>query len=519
MENKKEITKMEKIKLHLDIQSFSEKPNDKETSVIKDRFKNLSSIHEVTIEQLFNCIGNGHTICPAVLKNGTKNENWVQQQLVCIDIDNEAAGEILTPDEAVSSVKREGINTLGYYYTFSNSAAKPKFRLLFLLNKPITNPNEMSFIIETLIDFFPQADKSCKDISRLFYATDKTKHEVKIIDPEARITVKDIKKIAKTEYKICDDLKQLEVVKKQLNDISLNSDIIDKLYWIQCEKNSNKIIFRILCPQLAHFIRNNINYFFVRNNAKSGILRYFYLDGYYKLVTDEEVKGIIKSFIPLNLQKIKDIIEVFKLLETDLKFVTLEKLNSNQNIINFQNGILELSTGKLKPHSPQYLCTIRIPCNYKSKGPIPKKQYFNKFMNDLTNNDLEIKRLILQFMGVILSNVAGYKMKQALFMVGAGDTGKSKIKEFLTSLLGNENCSSLDLKDLEKQFTKIQLLGKRLVGSNDMSYMTISELETFKKITGGDHIYGEYKGENGIDFIFHGVLWFCGNQLPKFRRR
>ena len=122
-------------------------------------------------------------------------------------------------------------------------------------------------------------------------------------------------------------------------------------------------------------------------------------------------------------------------------------------------------------------------------------------------------------MGVVLSNIPGYKMKQALIMVGVGNTGKSVIKNFLISLLGNENCSSLDLKDLEKQFTKIQLLGKRLVGSNDMSYMKITELETFKKLTGGDSIYGEYKGENGIDFIFNGVLWFCCNELPKFRRR
>lgn len=52
-----------------------------------------------------------------------------------------------------------------------------------------------------------------------------------------------------------------------------------------------------------------------------------------------------------------------------------------------------------------------------------------------------------------------------------------------------------------------------------MSYMTIPELETFKKITGGDSIYGEYKGENGIDFVFNGILWFCCNELPKFRWR
>ena len=50
------------------------------------------------------------------------------------------------------------------------------------------------------------------------------------------------------------------------------------------------IVVKISSPQLAEFMRNNIHYFFVRNNAKSGILRYVYLGGYYKLVSDEEFK-------------------------------------------------------------------------------------------------------------------------------------------------------------------------------------------------------------------------------------
>lgn len=178
-----------------------------------------------------------------------------------------------------------------------------------------------------------------------------------------------------------------------------------------------KIESKISCPKLADFIRNKVYYFFVRNHAKSSVLRYVYLDGYYKLVSDEEFKGIIKSFIPLNMQKVKDIVEVFKLLETDLMFVPIEKLNTDQNIINFENGILELDTGELKPHSPDYKCTIRIPCNYERNVPVPREQYFDKFMNDLTKNDLEIKQFLLQYMGVALSNIPGYKMKQALFMV------------------------------------------------------------------------------------------------------
>ena len=87
----------------------------------------------------------------------------------------------------------------------------------------------------------------------------------------------------------------------------------------------------------------------------------------------------------------------------------------------------------------------------------------------------------------------GYKMKQGVFMVGKGDVGKSVLKEFLTELIGPENFSGLDLNQLENQFAKIHIFNKRLGGSNDMSYMSVKELKTFKQATGGDRIYAEYK--------------------------
>lgn len=311
------------------------------------------------------------------------------------------------------------------------------------------------------------------------------------------------------------DKTTLFIVQKQLAEIGLNSNLVNEnnYNWVLVNENGKKIIS---CPILYEFIKNNLHYIFVKNKAKESTLRYLYLNGYYKLVDDNEFKGIIKQFIPLLLQNSKYVNEIFKLLCLDLKFVEMKKLNDNENIINFNNGILCLDTGELKPHSPKYLSTIRIPCNYKSNVLPPTTNYFDSFMNTLTNQNEEIRKLLLQFMGVVISNVKGYRMKKSLLMTGQGDSGKSVLKNFLTKLIGEENYSSIDLRKMESHFGRINLLNKRLVGSNDMSYLKIVELETFKQATGSDPIHGEYKGENGINFIFNGVLWFCTNQLPKF---
>ncbi len=129
-----------------------------------------------------------------VLVNGNKDENWKQQELIAIDIDNKAENtELLTPTKAITLLKQKNINVLAYYETFSSTSSLPKFRLLFLLNDPVYEVSKIRFILKTLIDIIPQSDPSCKDPSRYFYGTNK---KVVIVDPEATICLDDIIRIA-----------------------------------------------------------------------------------------------------------------------------------------------------------------------------------------------------------------------------------------------------------------------------------------------------------------------------------
>jgi len=119
-------------------------------------------------------------------------------------------------------------------------------------------------------------------------------------------------------------------------------------------------------------------------------------------------------------------------------------------------------------------------------------------------------------MGVALSNIKGYRMKKALFMVGEGNTGKSQLKGLTERLLGSQNYSNIELSQLEERFGSYSLFNKRLAGSSDMGYVSVKELKIFKQITGGDNIFMEDKGKSGFSGRFNGVLWFGMNELPKF---
>lgn len=285
--------------------------------------------------------------------------------------------------------------------------------------------------------------------------------------------------------------------------------------YIYFDTSSKKL--RVSCPMLAKHIRENLHYILVLDHAKSGVLKYVYENGCYHLYSDEMFKGVIKSYITSydeNLLKMSDVDEVFRQLLTDLNFVSNDAINCDEHIINFQNGILRLSDMTLQPHSPDHLSTVQIPCDW-SERPMPTPA-FDSFLHRFTEGNSEIENLLLEFIGVCFSNIKGWKLKKALFMIGPGNTGKSVLKNLTELILGKGNYVGIDLDEIEARFGTSNLYGKRLAGSSDMSFISVDELKTFKKCTGGDSLFAEFKGQNGFEFTYNGLLWFCMNRLPKF---
>lgn len=322
------------------------------------------------------------------------------------------------------------------------------------------------------------------------------------------------------KFQFCFDNKQaVDYLKYNLLNLQRNdkSQPIPEFIAPVLNKKGMKTGEMVLTPMLAEHVRKNLDYIFVQDISTGNIQRYIYQEGCYKIIKDDELKGYIKEFITnynKNLLKMKDVNEVFQNIITDRKFINSKLLNADENIINFKNGILKLDTMELVPHSPKYLSTIQIPCKWLNQDV--KTPVYDNFIKTFTNNDSQTKDFLEQFIGVILSNVKGYRFKKALFLVGDGNTGKSQLKSLTEMLLGDGNYTAIDLIDLEKRFGTANLYNKRLAGSSDMGFMDINDLRTFKKVTGGDALFGERKGIDGFEFTYNGLLWFCANQKPRF---
>lgn len=275
----------------------------------------------------------------------------------------------------------------------------------------------------------------------------------------------------------------------------------------------------VSAPLLAKYIREHLSYLLVRDNGNQAIVKYVYEGGVYKLYDINMLYGVVKSFIESyneELVKMSTVKEATQLLLSDLNYLSQDDLNADEDIINFQNGLLKVSGDEVQliPHSPEVLSTIQIPCNWVDEEiPTP---VFDNYLNTLTNGDESVKQLLLQFMGVAISNVCGWRTKKALFLVGAGNTGKSQLKSLTERLLGKGNYIGMDLSEIEARFGTGAVYGKRLAGSSDMSFLSVDELRIFKKLTGSDSVYAEFKGQQPFEYVYNGLLWFCMNQLPKF---
>lgn len=244
---------------------------------------------------------------------------------------------------------------------------------------------------------------------------------------------------------------------------------------------------------------------------------YLYDKNQYRKLSVREFKHIIKSYMPPEIRNEKDWKAVFKEFATDKPDMLETDFNSDENIVGFENGVLHLDTMELTEHSEQYALSRIVPCKYLSGKTLSDAPVFEKYLRNLVSDNEEEIKFLLEYVGGVISNVYGFRFKKMLIMVGAGNTGKSQLRELIIQLVGAENCASVDLHKLQERFGTSQLYGKRFSGSGDMSNMEISELNIAKELTGGDALLAEYKGKDAFTFQYRGFLGFNANSLPYFR--
>lgn len=108
---------------------------------------------------------------------------------------------------------------------------------------------------------------------------------------------------------------------------------------------------------------------------------------------------------------------------------------------------------------------------------------------------------------------------KAFILTGEGSNGKSTFIEVLQTILGENNYSVLDLKNLDAKFSTIMLVGKLANLGDDISDEFNSDISVFKKIVTGNYITAQQKGQPEFQFKPFCKLLFSANNIPRIKDR
>jgi putative DNA primase/helicase len=104
------------------------------------------------------------------------------------------------------------------------------------------------------------------------------------------------------------------------------------------------------------------------------------------------------------------------------------------------NGVLNLFTGELKPHSPEYYFIVRVPVPYHTDANTSvSEQYFD----DWTQRKAD-KQTLIEMVAHTLVPDANERYKKFLILTGDADNGKSVFFRCIRTLLnGQISCASM----------------------------------------------------------------------------
>lgn len=173
--------------VQLDPTPYAVKPEGAEIARITRRLQ-LAGPRLVTFEELCDAILAGATWCGGCYEASPNGWGpFVSQQLFALDLDNATEyirrdgtkgkrpllpDEVgyLAPSEALVRCGELGLQPMLMHYTMHHDPERNvRYRLIFDAGEPVTSETEAEAIISTLLVGFPEGDRKCSNVNRLFF--------------------------------------------------------------------------------------------------------------------------------------------------------------------------------------------------------------------------------------------------------------------------------------------------------------------------------------------------------------
>jgi putative DNA primase/helicase len=182
------------------------------------------------------------------------------------------------------------------------------------------------------------------------------------------------------------------------------------------------------------------------------------------------------------------------------------KWEERQGILPFEDGVVDIATGKFEEHSPANHLTWCLPRKY-NEPLISDWGGIRNWLNEAWSNPADVMIILCYFAAVIRGR---YDLQKFLYLVGTGGSGKGTLTRLLQLILGDRNTWAGKIENLADKNDCARLVGKRLAVFADQDKVT-SGLQFFKNLTGGDYLPAKRLYKDAFDFLFTGMAIITAN--------
>lgn len=288
------------------------------------------------------------------------------------------------------------------------------------------------------------------------------------------------------------------VLKEPLPDRELETILRDEAF-------SKSVFFKgttFLFDKFSEYLKNEHHIIKINNQL------HIYKDGIYQNGNTIIEGEMIKHISNLNRAKRKEVLDYLNISITENKY------QSHANLIAFNNGIYNIIDDSFIDFSPEYVITNKIPWDY---NPNAYSKLADETLDKIACHDPEIRNLLEEVIGYTFYR--RNELGKAFILIGDKSNGKSTYLDMIATILGEENISALDLKELGERFKTAELFGKLANIGDDIGDEFIPNPSVFKKLVTGDRINVERKGQDPFDFNNYSKLLFSANNIPRMKDR
>lgn len=255
-----------------------------------------------------------------------------------------------------------------------------------------------------------------------------------------------------------------------------------------------------LFDKFATYIKNNNHIIKINNQL------HLYKDGVYVDGQAEIESEMIKHISNLNRAKRTEVMAYLNLLIRD------NTPASDANMIAFRNGVYDIRDNSFVPFSPDIIITNKIEWDY---NPDAYSELVDNTLNKIACQDGQVRMLLEEVIGYCFYR--RNELGKAFILIGDRSNGKSTFLDMVKTVLGDENVSALDLKELGDRFKTAELFGKLANIGDDIGDEFIANAAVFRKLVTGDRISVERKGQDPFEFNNYSKMLFSANNIPRIK--